>query len=167
MNWTGASLIQQWLEAYLQILCKKLQIVIFPLYQNVKQDTRVMILDPIHNIVLLRNNSLCNEIFNLINSCLWWIWLSYQDPTGIVLFGHFLENLEGKHMLQKTSNPLNDFKYTWGKMLFVTTGTHSHGSRKINTFPRLPHLHNIILRYKKPKWQPILCFLTVTCRDYT
>jgi len=69
----------------LQILCKKLQTVIFPLYQNVKQDTPVTILDPRHNIVLLRNNSLHNETFNLLNGCLWWIWLSYKDrPTGIM-----------------------------------------------------------------------------------
>jgi hypothetical protein len=83
-----------------------------------------------------------------------------------VRYGHILKNFEGKHLLQKTSNPMNDFKATWGKMLLVTTGTPSHGSRKINTSPELSHLHNIILRYKQPKWQHILWFLTVTCRVY-
>jgi len=51
-------------------------------------------------------------------------------------------------------------------MLLVTTGTHSHGSRKTNTSPGLSHLHNIKLRYEQPKWQPTLWFLTVTCRVY-
>jgi len=54
----------------MQILCKKLQIAIFTFYQNVKQDTPVTILDPRHYVVLLRNNSLCNETCNLINGCL-------------------------------------------------------------------------------------------------
>jgi len=51
-------------------------------------------------------------------------------------------------------------------MLLVTTGTHLHGSRKINTSPGLSHLLNIISRYKQPKSQPILWLLTVTCKVY-
>jgi len=34
------------------------------------------------------------------------------DLQASCFYGHILKNLEEKHVLQKTSNPMNDFKDT-------------------------------------------------------